>query len=62
MHGQQNIKKKDNIAALSTKEALCYQEASSVVFSYHKRLTPDTSETAPVFSHCVFVFKLLVGP
>jgi len=36
MHGQQNIKKKDNIAALSTKEALCYQEASSVVFSYHK--------------------------
>ena len=35
-----------NIAALSRKGALCYQETSSVAFSLHNLLTRDTSETA----------------
>jgi len=35
-----------NIAALSRKGALCYQEASSGGFSLHNCLTKDTSETA----------------
>jgi hypothetical protein len=53
----------DIVAASSRKGVLYYQEASSVALSLRNWLTPDTSETARVYSYyCVFVFKLLVAP